>query len=179
MRARTIASLAMLFMLPSLALAQGRVGGTGSTKAPAPPKKEAPRYPTVRDVEDHNPASLFVDKRKKLSLPDSIVSQLKVLEKTFKERNAPVLAMYDSVRRRITNSLMQDVTEATPGLMAEDQQNKLGMRNLWADLRQQLEKEGEEALALVPEAKKKDASDLLKERMDDFDHLMPGSRGRS
>jgi hypothetical protein len=183
MHPRSIASLAMLATLvtpPTLALAQrGGRGGTGSATAPMPVLKEGPRYPSVRDVENHNPASVLVDKRKKLSLSDSVVTQLKAFEKTFKERNAPTVAMYDSVRRRIALSYSPDTTPLTPGLAAEDKQNKMGMASLWADLRQRIEKDGEEALAVVPDAKKRDAASLLKDQLDDFDRLMPVNRSRS
>jgi hypothetical protein len=179
MQSRFIVALALLVVLPANAFAQR---GGGSSKAASPPKvSPAPsvRYPTVRDIEDHNPASLLVDKRKKLSLADSTVAQLKTLEKVIKERNAPTLAMYDSVRRRINSSLAQDVSEATPGLQMEDQQNKLGLRNLYAALRDQRTKDAQDALAFVPENSKKAATDLLKDQEDDFDRMMPtGQRGR-
>ena len=179
MHLRLVGSLALLAVLPAMAVAQ-RGGGSKATTRPSDlPTTPQVRYPTVRDIDEHNPASLLVDKRRKLALADSAVNQLKALEKTFKDRNAQTVAMYDSVRRRITSSLAQGVSELTPGLQMEDQQNKLGMRNLWADLRGRIEKDGQEALALVPEDKKKDASVLLKEHLDDFDKLMPGGRGRS
>lgn len=179
MRSRATAALALVLVFPSIALAQRGGRGAGERTSASLSKPPAIRYPTVRDIEDHNPASLLVDRRKKLSLPDSAVNQLKALEKVFKERNAPTVAMYDSVRRRINSSIMQDVTEATPGLQMEDQQNKLGLRNLWADVRERISKDGQEALALVPEDKKKEAADFLKERGDDLAQMMPGGRGRS
>jgi hypothetical protein len=179
MQPRSIVALALLAVLPVCVFAQR---GGGGSKAAAPPKPltaPAPRYPSVRDIEDHNPASLLLDKRKKLSLPDSVVAQLKVLEKTIKDRSAPTLAMYDSVRRRINSSLAQEVSDATPGLQMEDQQNKLGLRNFFGALRDQRKKDAEEALALVPESSKKPAADFLKDQEEDFDRMMPsGQKGR-
>jgi hypothetical protein len=178
MHSRSIVALALVVFLPACAFAQkGRMATSKSPDDPA----SAPtvRYPTVRDVEDHNPASLLVDKRKKLALADSAVAGLKALEKSIKARSAPTLAMYDSVRRRIITSLSLDATDATPAMQLQGQQNKLGLRNLYAMLREQRGKDAEEALAFVPEGSKKAASDLLKDQGEDFDRMMPADqRGR-
>jgi hypothetical protein len=181
MRSRSVAALVLLVLLPTFAVAQrgGRGGGGGGRTSSDLSKPPAVRYPTVRDIDDHNPAFLLVDKRKKLSLSDSTVAQLKALEKVFKQRDSQTVAMYDSVRRRINSSIAQDVSEATPGLQMEDAQNKLGLRNLWADLRERRSKYAQEALALVPEDKRKAAADFLTEQEDDFLRSMPGGRGRS
>lgn len=178
MQSRFIVALALV-AIPACAFAQkGRIA---TDKSPSdPPLAATVRYPTVRDVEDHNPASLLVDKRKKLALADSSVAQLKALEKNIKARNAPTLAMYDSVRKRIVASLALDATNSTPALQLQDQQNKLGLRNLYAALRDQRVKDADEALALVPEASKKAATDLLNDQGKDFDRMMPeDERGRA
>lgn len=175
MHSRSVVALALVAILPACAFAQrARIATNKSPDDPA--SAPSVRYPTVRDVEDHNPASLLVDKRKKLALADSIVAQLKSLEKVFKARNAPTLAMYDSVRRKIIESLALDATDATPGLQQQDQQNKMGLRNLFAALREQRAKDAEEALALVPEGSKKAATDFLKDQGQDFDRMMPADR---
>jgi hypothetical protein len=171
MHSRSIVALALV-VLPACAFAQK--GRMATDKSPGdPPLASTVRYPTVRDVEDHNPASLLVDKRKKLALADSSVAQLKALEKNIKARNAPTLAMYDSVRKRIIASLALDATDATPTLQLQDQQNKMGLRNLYATLREQRIKDADEALALVPESSKNAARDLLNDQGKDFDRMMP------
>jgi hypothetical protein len=60
-------------------------------------------------LEDLNPASVLVDKRKRITLADSQVTQLKAIEKKIRDRNAPILAEYDSVRKemRFPSSLPQ------------------------------------------------------------------------
>ena len=180
MRSRSMVALTLVAVLPAWAFAQRSGGRIATNKSPADPASTPTvRYPTVRDVEDHNPASLLVDKRKKLALADSTVAQLKALEKSFKVRNAPTLAMYDSVRRRIITSLALDATDATSAMQLQDQQNRLGLKNLYAALREQRTKDAEEVLALVPEGSKKAASDLLKDQGEDFDRMMPADqRGR-
>ena len=178
MQSRFVVALALV-AIPACAFAQkGRIA---TDKSPSdPPLAPTVRYPTVRDAEDHNPASLLVDKRKKLALADSSIAQLKALEKNIKARNAPTLAMYDSVRKRIVASLALDATNSTPALQLQDQQNKLGLRNLYAALRDQRVKDADEALALVPEASKKAATDLLNDQGKDFDRMMPeDERGRA
>lgn len=180
MRLLSIRSIALVALLPAMAVAQ-RGGGSKATRPPddLPKATSQVRYPTVRDIQDHSPASLLLDKRKKLGLADSTVNQLKTLEKTFKDRNGQTVAMYDSVRRRVNGALTQNVSEMTPGLQMEDQQNKLGMRNLWTDLLVRHEKDAQEALAIVPEDKRRDAESLLKSQADDFAQLMPRVRGGS
>jgi hypothetical protein len=166
-----IVALALL-AIPTCGFAQK--GRMATEKSPSdPPPAPTVRYPTVGDIEDHNPASLLIDKRKKLALADSSVTQLKALEKSFKARNAPTLAMYDSVRKRIVAALALDATNATPTLQLQDQQNKQGLRNFYASLRDQRAKEAEEALALVPESSKKAAMDFLNDQGKDFDRMMP------
>ena len=175
MHSRSIVVLSLVATLPACAFAQrGRMATNKSPDDPA--SVPTVRYPTVRDVEDHNPASLLVGKRKKLALADSSVAQLKTLEQSIKARNAPTIAMYDSVRRRIIQSLALDATDATPALQQQDQQNKLGLRNLYIALREQRVKDSAEALALVPEVSKKAAADLLKDQGEDFDRMMPADR---
>jgi len=177
MHSRSIVALAIV-AIPACAFAQKSRMGTA--KSPSdPPLMATVSYPTVGDVEGHNPASLLVDKRKKLALADSAVAQLKTLEKSIKARNAPTLATYDSVRKRIVASLALDATDATPALQMQDRQNKLGLRNIYAALREQRAKDAEEALALVPESSRKAATDLLNDQGKDFDRMMPAAeRGR-
>lgn len=175
MLSRSIVALALLVVLPANAFAQ-RGGGSKAASAPKPIPTPSVRYPTVRDIEDHNPASLLVDKRKKLSLGDSTVTQLKALEKAIKERNALTLSMYDSVRRKISGSFAQDDTNATLGLQMENQRNKAGLRNLFGELSDRRRKDAQDALALVPESSKKPAADLLKDQEEEFDRLMPSER---
>jgi len=179
MRSTFTTTVALLALLPAIAVAQ-RGGRTASTSHASSDLSKPPsvRYPTVADIEDHHPAALLVDRRKKLSLADSTVSQLKALEKAAKERSALMVAMYDSVRRRILATNQQAISEATPGLQIEDRQNKTGLRNLWAEMRDQRAKDAQEALALVPEDKRKAAADLLKEQEDELEKKMPGGGDR-
>lgn len=180
MRPGPMFAATMLALLPALAVAQRGGGGGRTTHASSDlTKPPAVRYPTVGDIEDRNPASLLVDRRKKLAIPDSTVSALKALEKAFKERNAPTVAMYDSVRRRIVAMNTQSIGEATPGLEMEDRQNKMGLRNLWAELRDRRARDAQEALAILPESLRKPAADYIGEQEAELERKMPGGGARS
>jgi hypothetical protein len=95
---KNILLLCAAIILPLAASAQRRGGGSsgeeGRSARPAKP-------PTAGQLEDLNPARLLIDKRKKLSLADSQVTQLKALDKKIGERNAAIYAEYDSVRKEI------------------------------------------------------------------------------
>jgi hypothetical protein len=72
--------------------------GTGE---PAPRTARPQRPPTMGQLEDLNPAAMLVDKRKRITLADSQVAQLRAVEKKIRDRNAPILAEYDSVRKEM------------------------------------------------------------------------------
>ena len=57
------------------------------------------KFPTAKTLEKYNPAVLMLDKHKKLSLADSQVALFKGMKLQFFERNAAILARYDSVQR--------------------------------------------------------------------------------
>jgi hypothetical protein len=85
--------------IPTLSAAQRRAGaGTGE---PAPRAARPQRPPTMGQLEDLNPAAMLIDKRKRITLADSQVAQLKAIEKKIRDRNAPILAEYDSVRKEM------------------------------------------------------------------------------
>jgi len=57
------------------------------------------KFPTAKTLEKYNPAVLLIDKHKKLSLADAQVATLKQEEQRIFERNAMLLARYDSLQR--------------------------------------------------------------------------------
>ena len=161
MTSRMFLAMSML-VLPAVTSAQR--GGRASRDREAPKATPAgARLATVRDIEDLNPAALLVDKRKKLALPDSAAEQLKALAKAVKERNKATLALYDSVRKRLTST-------ADPA-GSDMQQSVMALRNLVVQLRDQRRKDADDALLLVPDAAKPQAREMLKEQDDEFDRL--------
>jgi hypothetical protein len=57
------------------------------------------KFPAAKTLEKYNPAALMVDKRKKLSLADSQVALFNGMRSRIFERNALLLAHYDSLQR--------------------------------------------------------------------------------
>lgn len=186
------------------AAASGQRGGRGST-APAGAATPAPRQPrpaTAGQIEDLNIAKLLVDKRKKLSLADSQVAQMKALEKTIKERNAPLIAQYDSVRGEIRFGNVEPApgsmgatmgtggsrnrnaasgsgtTTQTPEAAARMRQQLGELRAIGMQVRERRAGDRSEALALLTAEQQKVAEELLREQEEDVDRLLPmGGRG--
>jgi hypothetical protein len=158
--------------------------------APAPSVVKAP---TSRDIADLNPASLLIDKKKKASLPDSTVAQLKAVEKKIKERNAPFFATYDSIYKWTvplnTSGVAAPSSGAKPGFTgasdnnltavgnssAEQTKMQASMRDLramMADYRERRKTDVADVLAVIPDAQKKAATDLLTSQDGDLDKLL-------
>lgn len=97
------ALVAIPFVTTTTVWAQ-RGGGRGGGGAPSgdnPGAARPQRPPSADELRDLNPAQLLVDKRKKLTLVDSQVAQMKAVEKRIRDRSAPLFAEYDSVRREM------------------------------------------------------------------------------
>jgi hypothetical protein len=168
-------------LVPSIALAQ-RAGGRGrSDDTPTGPRPAPQRpLPTARDLEDLNPASLLVDKRKKVGLSDETVAQLKTLAAAIKDRNKLVLSAYDSVRRKVRPPNFGDKTSQAPSAAEQQdmQQAMAGMRQIVQRMRAQRIVDVEETMKLLTdEGQKKKALELFKDQDEDFDKLLPGGRG--
>jgi hypothetical protein len=191
MRARLF-PVALAVCIPAALLAQkgsksdptpttsGAMGGSGGMKTPS-----------SRDLADLNPASLLISKRKKIPLADSTVAQLKAIEKTITQRNASFFVTYDSIRRwtvplasSTASTAMQpgftdaDRTKAAPAPSpAEQARMESSMRDLRAlmgGFRQRRSADVTDALAPVPDAQKKAATDLLTQQDGELDRLFPG-----
>ncbi len=57
------------------------------------------KFPSAKTLQDYNPASLMLDKHKKLKLTDAQQEQFKALRLTIFERNSALMARYDSLQR--------------------------------------------------------------------------------
>jgi hypothetical protein len=178
--------------IPSLALAQRNRGGgsdpsASSGSAPAASSSGA-KTPSGRDLQDLNPASLLIDKKKKASLPDSTVAQLKAVEKKLNDRNAPFFASYDSVRKWTMPLASGAASRSQPGFSAGDnalststtsaaeqaqmQSSLRELRKMMAEYRDRRSADMTDALAVVPDAQKKAATDLLNSQNGDLDKLI-------
>ncbi len=194
MRTRLFAvALFSTVCIPSLVLAQRTRGGGGDppTSSAPKPSSSSPKAPSARDLQDLNPASLLIDKKKKASLPDSTVAQLKAAEKKINDRNAQFFATYDSVRKWTMPlaaagpvaqgaglhgfSAGDNSLAASTSSSAEQVQMQSSMRDLrkmMTDYRDRHSADVADALAIVPDAQKKAATDLLNSQSSDLDKLI-------
>ncbi|GDX86966.1 hypothetical protein LBMAG44_08790 [Gemmatimonadota bacterium] len=200
MRNHALMACAIL-VLPFAALSAQRGGRGGSTPSgEAPPR--AVRPATASQLEDLNPARMLVDKRKKLSLADSQLSQMKALEKKITDRNAAIIAQYDSVRgemrfgnvapvpgsmgasmgaaggRNRNASSGSGSTMQTPEAAAKMREQTIALRVIAMQIRERRPADLAEALALLTPEQQKRAEEFVKEQEDEVDRLISaGGRG--
>lgn len=169
-------------LIPSVASAQRGGGGGGGSRTGSDTSMRrmrteqgsGPRYATRGDIEDLSPAAFLRDKRKKLQLDDAAVTALKAAESTARDRNAPLLATYDSLRReliRVAGQPEADPNAATLRRVAFAHQMDL--------VREARVRDRADALAAIPDAKRPAADDLLKENDEDFDKKMSAGTPRT
>lgn len=204
MRVRVSFPLVVLALLPSMALAQfgggggggmgggmggrGGPGGMGGMGGPSgrrggemggPPggaNRAPPKFPEAKDLQNYNPATLLIDKRKKLSLSDSQVAAFKTLESKIYERNAPLLVRYDSARRefRPPTDAPRDTTAASNGARAAAMDQLRLMRSLLDSLQDRRRTDVHDALDMLSDDKTKlQAAKFIDEQDKDFDKQMP------
>jgi hypothetical protein len=193
MRSRLIA-VAMTVCIPAVSFAQkgGKAGPEGTPASSSSSGASiAMRAPSSRDLADLSPAALLVDKKKKASLADSTVNQLKALAKQFEERNKAFYAAYDSTRRwtlpisdnsstrkmkDLTATAQQQMQSASPAEQEKMQSSMRDLRIMMTEFKVRRMTNSEEALKLIPEAQKKAAADLLSQQDTDLDKLIGAGR---
>jgi hypothetical protein len=147
----------------------GRRGGMGGDEPRRPEMKVA----SAKDIEKLNPASLLIDRRKKLSLTDSAVAQLKNVEMAIYERNAPLLASYDSIRYEFHPPKPEKMTDLSPQEMATLRSQLLGMVGVLDQLQDRRKRDVKECLDLVPDGSRKDAEKMLDKQDVELNDLRP------
>lgn len=191
MRTRLFA-VAMIACIPAALFGQKRGGGVDAGGSSAPPPSSASpaaRTPTSRDLADLNPASLLVDKKKKASLADSTVTQLKAVAKKIDERNKPFFTAYDSVRKwtipltdNVSSRAMKDLSttaqqQMSAGSAAEQARMQASLRDLrvmMTEYKTRHTADVADALAVVPDEKKEAVKALLGQQDADLDKLISG-----
>jgi uncharacterized protein YdeI (BOF family) len=194
MRIRTLA-VVLTVCIPAALVAQKGGRGGDNTSAPAPTGNSGPvaKSPTSGDLGDLNPAALLVDKKKKIPLADSTVAQLKAIQKKTSERNKQFFATYDSVRKW-TMPLSQNgatqgfglhggvadakiaSTTVSPAEQAKMESSMHDLRLMFDEFRERRKADIADALAVVPEAQKKAAADLLAQQDADVEKLLGGRK---
>ena len=183
MRVRFIPALFLLAVLPTLTLAQGGRGGRGrgDNKADAyKPTNDLPKYATAAELQKYNPVVFLIDQRKKVPLSDSLVTVLRPLQLAIYERNADLLARYDSVQRLYKPENANDASSLKADSMrTRSLQQTLVMNAVLDSLMTRRQNDDLDALALIADDKqKKKAAELLDKQDADFAKLMPAGAPR-
>jgi hypothetical protein len=100
----------------------GREGGFGN-------RTEEIRFPAASELQRFNPAAFMVDKRRKLSLADSQVTAMNALRTKINDRNGPLFARYDSIRKDFKPPKPQD-RERTGSTPETDSVRMAAMRQM-------------------------------------------------
>lgn len=204
MRAIVICSLALSLMVAGSADAQRGMGGGGMGGmgrggmgggrrggGSNMDREQEIKFPSASDLQKLNPAALIVDKRKKVSLDDGQVTALTAIRSKIYERNADVLARYDSIRKDYKPPKAQDRdrTGSTP----ETDSVRVASLNQMRTLRQLLDTLSARRTAdvrdvldfLTDDKQHRAAVELLNEQDRDFTDKLPrnssaggGRRGR-
>ena len=183
MRVRVIPALLILMTLPTLALAQGGRGGRGRGDNKGDkylPTNDLPKYPAAVELQKFNPVVFLIDQRKKMSLSDSQVTRLRPLQSAIYERNADLLARYDSVQRIYKPENANDASNLkADSVRIRSLQQTLIMNSVLDSLMMRRQNDDLDALALIADDKqKKKAAELLDKQDADFARLMPAGAPR-
>jgi hypothetical protein len=178
MRRKLVILVALAALIPTLASAQRGGGGSGGGSRAGGSRGGGASFkiPSRGDLEDLNPASFLIDKRKKIGLNDEQVAALKLVETHIKERYKINLVVYDSLRRNARPMQGSD-RGAAPSQAEQDEMRRAmqGLQMALTAVRNQRTADIDEALgALTDPAVKAKAAEILKEQQEDFERLMPG-----
>ncbi len=182
MRVRFISALFFLAAIPTLALAQ-RGGGHGASPRNDKYKEtnDLPKYPAAAELQKYNPVMYLIDQKKKLSLTDSQVTALRPLQGMIFERNADLVARYDSVQRIYKPENANDASNPKADSIRTRALGQTAIMNSVLDsLMDRRQNDDLDALSLIADDKqKKKAAELLDKQDASFAKLMPGGSSRS
>ena len=193
MRAIIVSSLALSLIAAASADAQRGMGGGGMGRGGMGggrrsgggnvAREEEVKFPSASDLQKLNPAALIVDKRKKVSLDDGQVTAMTAIRSKIYERNANVLARYDSIRKDYKPPKAQDRdrTGSTP----ETDSVRVASLNQMRTLRQLLDTLSARRTAdvrdvldfLTDDKQHRAAVELLNEQDRDFTDKLPRNAG--
>lgn len=184
MRARVpVALLALLVVMPSIVLAQR--GGGGRPPAPGHTSDDdmgaraggspggAMKLPSASDLEKQSAVHLFLDKKKKLALTDSQVTQLEALAAQLKVQEAPIAQRADSLRKAgapPSGSFADLSDEERTRLVAW----RLVAGDIMDGIRTSERSAAQQALALLTEGQQGKAKELLDQQREEQRRSMRG-----
>lgn len=108
----------------------GGMGGRGGMERGG--REQSMKFPSAKTLEKYNPAELVLNKHKKLKLADAQLGQLKDLRLRIFERNASLLAQYDSLQRDFRPPKLEPrgSGEATPAVDSTRRAAMLQLRQM-------------------------------------------------
>jgi hypothetical protein len=159
---------------------RGGIGGMGGGRRGGGfNREEEVKFPSASELQRFNPAALMVDKRKKVSLADSQVTALTAIRNRISERNAPLLARYDSIRKDYKPPKPQDrdrtgSTPETDSVRTASLNQMRTLRQLVDSLSARRTADVREVLDYLAEEKQHRAAvDLLNDQDRDFTDKLP------
>ena len=167
---RRMALMALVLVtVPALAAAQrGRGGASAATRPPDNPFGDAQRMrvPAIsrHELEDLDPLAVLLDKRGDLKLSDDQTAKLRAMDEDLAKANAPAFHALDSLNLERTN-LGNDPSDDNAGRVRTID---MLSRMVAGGTRQRYDSVETQALAVLTEAQKQKANDILK---DDHDRL--------
>jgi len=172
-------ALIALVLLPAVGSAQrggssGRVRGDPKADWNSVSNANAGVKLSSRDLESISPIHLLIDKRKDLKLSDDQLNRLKDVENKLKGTNEPSFKALDSLRRaaqapmhsgEITDEERDRMTSARRAMMAVVATVRGNYEEALTGAMPILDETQQKAAADLIEKQKKDAEDLIRDRM--------------
>lgn len=187
MRLHRLAAVAIL--LPTIAHAQlggvmrpgGSAGGMGGRRGGMGDEMRRPemKVASAKEIEKLNPAALLIDRRKKLSLSDSVVARLRNVEMAIYERNAPLLASYDSIRNDFHPPKPEKMGDLSPQEMSTLRNQLQGIVGVLDQLQERRKRDVKESLEPLPDGSRKDAEKMLDKQDVELNDLRPKGAPRA
>jgi hypothetical protein len=142
-------------------------------------RNQIPKFATTNELQAFNAAEAVLKDAGKLKLTDDQVTQLTALRGTLYERNADLIARYDSVRRNFKIPKELEYPSQGSGTMPTQQEMQaLGeqmrfMVNITDQLLLRRPEQVAQCLALVDDSQRSRATKVLEEQTDDLKKATP------
>lgn len=142
-------------------------------------RAQSMKFPTAKLLEKYNPADLMLDKHKKLKLTDAQQESFKTLRSQIFERNAPLMARYDSLQRTFTPPTFEPRSSGEPSPTADSTrraavQQMMQLRLLVDSLQDRRRADVQQVLgALTDDAQRTKAVDYLDKQDIEFSKEFP------
>lgn len=175
----TVASLAALALVPSMASGQRRSGSMGGSKEAdwnAVAEKSGPSGPTIsaKDFEKASPFRLMLDKKKDLKLTDAQVTAVKEADAKLLASNAERLTMLDSLKKDA-----RPKTSGTPS--AEDEARMViareALNGVVGDIRVSFDAAAKDGVPGLDESQQKTSQELMEKYAEDMQDMLRSKLG--